>query len=641
MSNKQSTVSGKTHLRVMASSVLTLSTLLLACGVEVPGPSENEPGDEPGVVQEPHDYGELSVVGNRLRFASREATLETLEQLDAEAALDTEGGAHTFETFEKTFGFASLRQKLATAAAQAEEHEFDADDALAELPPESEFVAWEALRAMLNVDHQIQIGDDVLTLLDDDLMVSVPASDQVALAAVVAHPETASEHGTLLYRATGEPLDAPTGEPKKAARWSTQILTLQPDGASGEDADVFSLSTAVDTNRGDVATMSALAWTWSGDPGTMRSFLKFDLTAVPSGKMIKRATLTLTGTSTGRNATEHSTLSGPDDGWLKRVLAPWNEHTITWTNQPIVAATGIALAPSTGAGQTYAVDVTSLVNEMRDDGQNYGMMLQLQNEQQYRALVFHSSDATTASLRPKLEIEYGDNTCSVAFQPTVTGLDVAFVPTPTGKGPISYSWDFGDGESSTLMAPQHTYKSAGPYNVCVTTTDADSCTTAPVCRTVSPTGFPPCCREAGQTSGYRDFHNGDRRLDGNIDMEHFFGWHVEAKGTHYWKDWNRKKTKFKWKRDKAQNIRVKVNQGRVRSWQDSQNACRGDYVDVSEQIVDRSNDSLVRVKSTIYGAFTFQKVGIEHNGLSANFHAEEHGFKTNFTLYLGNGCPVR
>jgi len=46
----------------------------------------------------------------------------------------------------------------------------------------------------------------------------------------------------------------------------------------------------------------------------------------------------------------------------------------------------------------------------------------------------------------------------------------------------------------------------------------------------------------------------------------------------------------------------------VRSWQDSQNACRGDYVDVSEQIVDRSNDSLVRVKSTIYGAFTFQKV---------------------------------
>lgn len=35
---------------------------------------------------------------------------------------------------------------------------------------------------------------------------------------------------------------------------------------------------------------------------------------------------------------------------------------------------------------------------------------------------------------------------------------------------VSYSWDFGDGSSSTLANPQHTYTSTGYYYVCLTTT---------------------------------------------------------------------------------------------------------------------------------------------------------------------------
>lgn len=38
---------------------------------------------------------------------------------------------------------------------------------------------------------------------------------------------------------------------------------------------------------------------------------------------------------------------------------------------------------------------------------------------------------------------------------------------PTGA---SYSWDFGDGATSTLENPQHTYTATGIYNICLTTT---------------------------------------------------------------------------------------------------------------------------------------------------------------------------
>ncbi|HEC95116.1 MAG TPA: PKD domain-containing protein, partial [Thermoplasmatales archaeon] len=38
---------------------------------------------------------------------------------------------------------------------------------------------------------------------------------------------------------------------------------------------------------------------------------------------------------------------------------------------------------------------------------------------------------------------------------------------------ISYSWDFGDGETGTGKMPSHTYKTSGKYTVTLTVTDDD------------------------------------------------------------------------------------------------------------------------------------------------------------------------
>ena len=43
-----------------------------------------------------------------------------------------------------------------------------------------------------------------------------------------------------------------------------------------------------------------------------------------------------------------------------------------------------------------------------------------------------------------------------------------FTPTVTGTGPFSYLWEFGDGITSTLDTPTHTYSALGTYPVTLT-----------------------------------------------------------------------------------------------------------------------------------------------------------------------------
>ena len=50
-------------------------------------------------------------------------------------------------------------------------------------------------------------------------------------------------------------------------------------------------------------------------------------------------------------------------------------------------------------------------------------------------------------------------------------LEVSFMDMSTGNGPFSYSWDFGDGNSSTLQNPLHAYSSSGIYDIELSVTD--------------------------------------------------------------------------------------------------------------------------------------------------------------------------
>lgn len=46
----------------------------------------------------------------------------------------------------------------------------------------------------------------------------------------------------------------------------------------------------------------------------------------------------------------------------------------------------------------------------------------------------------------------------------------------SGTGPMTYFWDFGDGSTSNVAYPSHTYSGNGPYLLCLTIADASGCT---------------------------------------------------------------------------------------------------------------------------------------------------------------------
>lgn len=73
---------------------------------------------------------------------------------------------------------------------------------------------------------------------------------------------------------------------------------------------------------------------------------------------------------------------------------------------------------------------------------------------------------------PTVDFTVAANTClgdSTAFKDNS-------VP-PVGTSVKSWLWDFGDGKTSALQNPTHTYAAAGDYTVALTITDANGCTT--------------------------------------------------------------------------------------------------------------------------------------------------------------------
>jgi hypothetical protein len=65
--------------------------------------------------------------------------------------------------------------------------------------------------------------------------------------------------------------------------------------------------------------------------------------------------------------------------------------------------------------------------------------------------------------------------CSANFSSIITGCNVSFTSSATGVAPFSYSWDFGDGNTSTLSNPSNTYSHDGPFEVKLTVTDSLGC----------------------------------------------------------------------------------------------------------------------------------------------------------------------
>ena len=65
--------------------------------------------------------------------------------------------------------------------------------------------------------------------------------------------------------------------------------------------------------------------------------------------------------------------------------------------------------------------------------------------------------------------------CQALFIPLLDDLTVQFLDLSVGNNIVDWNWDFGDGNTSTGFWPIHTYDAEGVYDVTLTITTADGC----------------------------------------------------------------------------------------------------------------------------------------------------------------------
>ena len=195
-----------------------------------------------------------------------------------------------------------------------------------------------------------------------------------------------------------------TLRPKLEITYTTTntCVTFQP-GAEGKDAVAWSIMP--ETNIANSAEFIASTWTFSGETGHYRSFLQFDLTAVPSSAQLVSANLSLyhnnTSTSDGHE--------GSNSASLRRITSPWEEQSINWNNQPSTSEVNEIILPvSSNESEDYEdFDLLPLVTDwVANPADNYGFMMKQVTEQIYRSLKFSSGDYEDPGRHPKLDVCY-------------------------------------------------------------------------------------------------------------------------------------------------------------------------------------------------------------------------------------------
>ena len=180
-------------------------------------------------------------------------------------------------------------------------------------------------------------------------------------------------------------------------------MVLKVSNNKVENAGVWDIMPT--TNFPNPADFIATTWTWGGDYSCVRSLLNFDLAPIPSAAIITDARLYFYWHNSNSN-TGHSTLSGSNASWLRRITSPWNVNTVTWNNQPSTTTINqVYLPASSNDTMNYPnIDVTALIADIKNFG--YGMMLMLDTEQYYRSLLFAACGTSDPTKTPWLKICY-------------------------------------------------------------------------------------------------------------------------------------------------------------------------------------------------------------------------------------------
>jgi hypothetical protein len=127
-----------------------------------------------------------------------------------------------------------------------------------------------------------------------------------------------------------------------------------------------------------------------------RSYVKFDLTALPTGATVESATIQLVGGPTSISATPVT---------ARRVTSAWSESTMTYNTRPTTSSTGVVTgtAVASGGNEVLTFDVKTLVVARGTTSLNNGWELRPNGTNDSW---WYSSEWSTAAQRPTLTVIY-------------------------------------------------------------------------------------------------------------------------------------------------------------------------------------------------------------------------------------------
>jgi len=217
------------------------------------------------------------------------------------------------------------------------------------------------------------------------------------------------------------------------------------------------------------------------DARTRRSYLKFDLNAIPDGKSITSVKLYLYCTYSDYHPSVEIYVHETGDNW--------NEASITWNNAPAVGSLITSILVD-GTGQYYCWDITPYGQTEYSGDKILSVVAKLLLDDPTEnnpnlARYFASKEYECTAKDPYLEVIYEDSAPVASFTHSPTypvANDTVTFNASASHDPdgyiATYSWNFDDGNITAVSNPiiTHSYLNYGNYTVTLTVTDNDGLT---------------------------------------------------------------------------------------------------------------------------------------------------------------------
>ena len=238
---------------------------------------------------------------------------------------------------------------------------------------------------------------------------------------------------------------------------NTQTVVLTTCDAGGKDG--YTASDFPQTSYGTSSSLMVAGWVGPIGGYSQRSFLHFNMSAIPLGATITHASLDLYADP---NSVGHI---GSYDFFIHKVIAnTWNENTLSWSSMPILGP------PSTSVMAQFPppykdftnIDVTNIIQDIVNNPPNLGIGLQLVNESPFRRAIFASNNHPDSSLCPRLTVIFQEpSVCDIqgCMSDTIllnTGYDHS-VGTPYSYGSFDPFWTLIQSPDTSINLPRPAY----------------------------------------------------------------------------------------------------------------------------------------------------------------------------------------